>query len=332
MQLSLACRIAQILLARLPNMPTITAFHHALLFEIDLFRVFCMTTPQDKGFNVTNSSLASLQELRPVWIERLHRAGVYNPEADVRRIVERVLTAEEPALATRIDPAAQLEIETMIGRREQREPLIRIFGGVEFHGLPIKTHDGVFAPYPETEVLIEPVLEHFNRKTQPLRVLDMGTGSGCLLLAILKEYPAASGLGIDRDGAAVAAAEQNAALLGFSGRATFGVSDWGKGVRETFDLVISNPPRVPSGLVPRLLPEMRDHDPRMAYDGGPDGLDFFRRLADNFSEWCIPDGCGVFQVSDADAVCRIFERRGHRRITVNQNYMGIPSSVSVIRD
>jgi len=271
-----------------------------------------------------------LDGLIAAWVARLHWAGVYNPEADVQRIIDTVMEVRAPALGMIIPYDKRQRIEAIVLRRERREPMARIMGYVEFCDLRFLTHDGVFRAYPETETVVDVVLDQFPNREAALRVLDVGTGSGCLLLSVLNAYPRASGVGIDINHRAIAAAQENAERLGLGGRAAFREGDWLTGLTERFDLLLSNPPRVPSLMTMHLLPEMRDHDPLAAVDGGPDGLAFFRRLADGFEQVCTTDGCGVFQVSDADAVCRIFARRTRAKVTVHGNFLGMPGCVKVM--
>lgn len=271
-----------------------------------------------------------LDGLIAAWVARLHRAGVYNPEADVQRIIDTVMEVRAPALGMIIPYDKRQRIEAIVLRRERREPMARIMGYVEFCDLKFLTHDEVFRPYPETETVVDVVLDQFPNREAALRVLDVGTGSGCLLLSVLNAYPRASGVGIDIDPRAIAAAQENTERLGLAARAAIREGDWLTGLTERFDLLLSNPPRVPSLMTMHLLPEMRDHDPLPAIDGGPDGLAFFRRLADGFEQVCMADGCGVFQVSDADAVSRIFARRTRTKVTVHGNFLGMPGCVKVV--
>jgi release factor glutamine methyltransferase len=203
----------------------------------------------------------TLKDLVDTYVNRLQRAGVYSPEGDVRKIVAFVFGEPSPSLTRHVSADLRNKMDWLIQQREARRPLARIFGFAEFYGLPIKTHDGVFQPYPETEILVDVATDYFRDRRAPLRILDVGSGSGCVLLALLNEYPRATGVGVDRDMPAVAAGKENARHLGFADQASFVIGDWTEGVREQFDLIVCNPPRVPTPMVSRLLPEMRDFDP-----------------------------------------------------------------------
>jgi release factor glutamine methyltransferase len=273
----------------------------------------------------------TLKDLVDTYVNRLQRAGVYSPEGDVRKIVAFVFGEPSPSLTRHVSADLRNKMDWLIQQREARRPLARIFGFAEFYGLPIKTHDGVFQPYPETEILVDVATDYFRDRRAPLRILDVGSGSGCVLLALLNEYPRATGVGVDRDMPAVAAGKENARHLGFADQASFVIGDWTEGVREQFDLIVCNPPRVPTPMVSRLLPEMRDFDPRAAYDGGLDGLACFRLLAEDFGTLAKPGGVGIFQVSDAPAVADIMRSHGLVDVHMHSNYLGIPAAVSVIK-
>ena len=187
----------------------------------------------------------------------------------------------------------------------------------------------MFLPYPESEAVVEHAALLFGDRTPPADILDLGTGSGCLLLAALQLFPNARGIGIDNNPKAIELARQNAVQLGLMERCCLLAQDWGAGLDRKFDLVISNPPRVPAAKVQLLLPEMRDHDPRPAYDGGHDGLDYFRRTAEILREITNEGGSGIFQVSDANAVVRLFNAAGFEKAVILNNYAGFPACVHV---
>lgn len=271
-----------------------------------------------------------LKEYRDACVLRLECAGVFNPEADTERIVDAAFDGQPPPLGTSLSATQLAKLEAIMCRRERREPLPRILGKTTFYDLPIKIEPGVFRPYPETEALIEPATSYFQER-HPERILDLGTGTGCLLLALLHIFPDATGVGIDNDPRAVKLAQVNADALGMGQRTAFRIGDWSSDLTETFDLIVSNPPRVPTRKISSLLPEMREHDPVRAYDGGADGLDYFRKLAEDFGRIATPGGFGAFQVSDASAVKGLFEEAGHPGAQVELNYLGIPCAVSVVR-
>jgi release factor glutamine methyltransferase len=171
-------------------------------------------------------------------------------------------------------------IANLLRRMLAHEPLSRILDVREFWGLEFVLSADTLDPRPETETLVEAVLARLPERERPYRFLDLGTGSGCLLLALLSEFPAASGLGVDRAFGAAATAGRNAERLGLGARAWFAVGDWGAALAAvSFDAIVANPPYIESAEIARLPREVRDFDPMLALDGGVDGLDAYRAIA-----------------------------------------------------
>jgi release factor glutamine methyltransferase len=181
----------------------------------------------------------------------------------------RVLGADE---ASALDEA--------LTRRLAGEPAARILGTWEFWGLPFRLGPDTLVPRPDTEILVEAALAAVADRAAPLRCLDLGTGSGCILTALLTELPGATGIGLDRSEAALRIARDNAVAAGLGGRAAFLAGDWCDALDGTFDLVVSNPPYIARPVIETLDREVRTHDPVAALDGGPDGLDAYRRILD----------------------------------------------------
>jgi release factor glutamine methyltransferase len=180
-------------------------------------------------------------------------------------------------------------------RRQAREPISRIFGWREFWSLRFALGPETLDPRPDSETLVAAALEGVDR-ARPLSVLDLGTGSGCLLLAVLSELPAATGLGVDLNPQALAIAAANARSLGLAARGRFQRSDWGQGLEERYDLVLCNPPYIPAADIAGLSPEVAKFDPLLALAGGPDGLDAYRRLAGDLARLLAPNGRAVIEI------------------------------------
>ncbi|HXW24226.1 MAG TPA: peptide chain release factor N(5)-glutamine methyltransferase [Xanthobacteraceae bacterium] len=213
-------------------------------------------------------------------------AGLDTPALDARIIVGHALGLDHAALAGAAERALGVEernrIAALAARRLAREPVARIVGVKEFWGLSLQVTPAVLVPRPETETLVTTALAIIDRegaRSRPLRIADLGTGSGALLLALLSELPNACAVGTDRSVAALAVARENVRRLGLAGRATFIACDFGSALAGDFDLVVANPPYVASAELERLAPEVRDHDPRLALDGGLDGLRAYRAIA-----------------------------------------------------
>ncbi|HVB68334.1 MAG TPA: peptide chain release factor N(5)-glutamine methyltransferase [Acetobacteraceae bacterium] len=235
--------------------------------------------------------------------DRLAAAGVYQPRLDARLLLAAALGV--PATALLGDLAAPVPATSayaaLIARRAAREPVALILGRREFWSLDLAASPATLVPRPESETLIEAAKVAFAGRAAPARVLDLGTGTGCLLLAALTEFPAAFGVGIDRAPAAAALARENAARLGMGGRAAFVCGDWGAAIAGRFDLVLANPPYIPSADIPGLMPEVACHEPRAALDGGPDGLAAYRAIVAVLPGQLTPDGVAVLELGPDQA-------------------------------
>lgn len=219
-------------------------------------------------------------------VRTLRDAGVASPETDARLLLCHALDiAREAFTATpgrALDAAERDRIGSLVARRQRREPVSRILGRREFYGLDFEIGPSTLDPRPDSETLIEAALDIAQRqgwRDRPvLRILDIGTGSGCLLLALLDALPAASGAGLDIEPDALAIARRNACTLGLSKRSRWIRSDYLERISETFDLIVSNPPYVARAGLGTLEPEVSRYDPRTALDGGPDGLSAYARI------------------------------------------------------
>ena len=243
---------------------------------------------------------AALRESRAA----LTAAGVDSAALDARLLVAAALGVRvEQVIAwpeRTLDGAATERLRTLLGRRVAREPMAHILGRREFWSLDFAVTPDVLVPRPDSETLIEAALEQIGDRSRALRVLDLGVGSGCLLLALLSELPQASGRGIDRSPAALAVARRNAEALGLAERVALVEGDWLDGVAGPFDIVISNPPYIARGDLATLPPEVH-RDPRLALDGGEDGLDCYRALASGLPRVLAPDGFAVIEIGAGQA-------------------------------
>jgi release factor glutamine methyltransferase len=210
------------------------------------------------------------------------------------------------------EEAGEARVAELVRRRAAREPVSRILGAREFWGLPFALSRGTLDPRPDSETLVEVALALVRDRGATLRLVDFGTGSGCLLLALLTELPNATGVGVDRAADAAAAARRNARALGLGGRASFLVGDWAEALLGRFHLVIANPPYIPTAAIAGLEPEVAEHDPHLALDGGADGLAAYRALAAATGRLLAPGGHAVFEIGEGqgEAVTLIFEQAG----------------------
>jgi release factor glutamine methyltransferase len=200
----------------------------------------------------------------------------------------------------------------MVERRLRREPVSRILGRKGFWKILLTVTPDVLSPRPDTETLLDVVLKAKTER-EAFTACDLGTGSGAILLALLAERPAAKGVGTDVSSEALAVARENAANLDLNGRATFIRTDWAAGFADaSFDVVLSNPPYIPTGDIPGLDPEVRDHDPHLALDGGADGLDAYRALAPEIARILKPGGLYAVEIGwdQGEAVSALFTAAG----------------------
>ncbi len=202
-------------------------------------------------------------------IRRLADAGIDNPRLDGRLLWD----------ASQRNPGI---FESFVKRRLAHEPIAYIVGYKEFWSLEFIVEPGVLIPRPATETIIEQVFDRYADIGAPLKILDLGTGSGCLLTALLKEYPNARGLGIDESEKALSVAARNIERNGVQTRAEIKRGNWMENLDCGWDVIVSNPPYIPTGDIPGLDPDVRDYEPLAALDGGPDGLDAVRALAAGF--------------------------------------------------
>ena len=239
--------------------------------------------------------------------KRLEAANIDTPVIDARILL---LAAAETDRATLIGdpqrpltPEAALKFETFVQRREQREPAAHIVGKKGFWTLDLISDRRGLVPRPETEVIVDLILKA-HAVDVPNRVLDLGVGSGTILLALLAERKSWTGVGIDQSEDALALAAENATHIGLTDRIELRVGDWHQGIDERFDIVVSNPPYIPSAVIDTLQDEVRLHDPRLALDGGDDGLDPYRILFSALPEVLKPSGVFAFEfgIGQADAV------------------------------
>jgi release factor glutamine methyltransferase len=264
---------------------------------------------------------------------RLQTAGIEAPAREARLLLghasglgaTRIMAYPEQE----IPPDAAQAFDRLVDRRVAREPVSRILGHREFWSLDFTVTPATLDPRPDSETIVEAALDRVADRNARLNVIDFGTGTGCLLLALLSELPQAFGIGVDRSEAAARVAAENARRLGFAGRAQFIVSDWASALAGTVDLVVSNPPYIPAGDIAGLEPEVRGHDPLAALIGGTDGLDPYRLLVPETARLLRPGGHVVFEVGQgqADAVAGFAASAGLAPIEKRADLGGIMRAV-----
>ena len=264
---------------------------------------------------------------------RLRAAGVDAPRREARLLMQHALGLTPEALLAHGDrslgDAEFRRLAALVGRRARREPLAYLTGAREFWSLEFAVDRSALVPRPETETVVEAVLARVAHLPPRPRLLDLGTGSGCLLVALLSELPGAVGVGLDIGAAAVSLARANAARHGLSGRAFFAVADWGAPLAARFDIVVSNPPYVAAKELASLAPEIASHEPRTALAGGADGYACYRQLAPQIAGLLAPAGLAAIEVGAgmADEVTSLFASAGLAEIDRRRDLAGIERCV-----
>jgi release factor glutamine methyltransferase len=260
----------------------------------------------------------TLADCRRARTAEFRAGGIDSPELDARVLIGHALGLDHAALAARADQPLSAEQQNAIAalarRRLAHEPVARITGIKEFWSLPLRVNDATLVPRPETEIVVTAALRALDRRgprERPWRIADIGTGSGAIALALLNELPNAFAVATDIGAAALAVARPNARRIKL-GRACYVVCDMASALRGPFDLVVSNPPYIASGDLDRLAPEVRRFDPRIALDGGPDGLNCYRSLATSVAPLLARNGILVVELGkdQAEPVASIFAAAG----------------------
>jgi release factor glutamine methyltransferase len=283
------------------------------------------------------ASARTIAATRHALADKFRQAGIDSGEADARLLMAFALGVDRAELIANGERALTVEqaeaIDALAARRLRREPVARIFGHKEFWSLSLQIGPAVLVPRPETETVVEAALDAVARGAGPmaqLRILDIGTGSGALLLALLSELPSAVGTATDISAAALDVARTNAERSGVADRCTFIACDIAAGVPGPFDIIVSNPPYVVHSEIASLAPEVRDYDPALALDGGADGLDAYRAIAAQARGLLAPGGKLIVELGAGQeaAVRALFTNGGLTAAAVLNDLAGIPRALT----
>ena len=225
-----------------------------------------------------------------------------NPRLEARLLLAHALSVTQNDLIR--EPGHQVDVaafETLVTRRAAHEPLALIVGRREFWSMDFRVSSDTLIPRADSETLIEAALAAFAGRPPPAKIIDLGTGTGCLLLALLQEFPSAFGIGLDLIPKAAALAAQNAMRLGLAGRSAFVTGDWTRPIAGRFDLILCNPPYISSPELETLMPEVSRHEPRTALDGGPDGYDAYRTILPHLTHHLHRTGTAVIELGHGQA-------------------------------
>ena len=265
-------------------------------------------------------------------IPKLRAGGIADPARDARLLLAHAMAVQSDRLTLHLNdplpPTASARFASLISARLTRQPVAQIIGYRLFWGRRFHVTNDVLDPRPETEILIAEAL-----KSPAKTVLDLGTGSGAILLSLLSEWPNAQGAGTDISPAALALAQGNAQDLGLGNRAHFTLSNWFATVTDRYDLITSNPPYIAAEEMPQLSPEVRDHEPHIALTPGGDGLDAYRAIAAGAAAHLTAKGRLIVEIGPTQgrAVCAMFTAAGLTGATVRQDLDGRDRVVSAER-
>jgi release factor glutamine methyltransferase len=275
----------------------------------------------------------ALKELR----RSLTEAGFETAALDARLLLLTALGISAIDLITSPDtpltPDQATTLSAFLRRRLNHEPVARIVGEREFWGLPFRLSPETLVPRPDTETLVETALDLLPDRQAPLRIVDFGTGSGCILVALLHELPNATGLGVDLSFGALVTARANANDNRVGNRCHFALSRWADAISGGFDLIVSNPPYIASGVIPSLDEEVREHDPRLALDGGLDGLEPYRILLGEAERLLAPGGLLAVEIGydQAEALSSLAGLHGLEILRIAHDLSGNPRCVAMKR-
>lgn len=262
----------------------------------------------------------------------LRAAGIEGARQEARLLLAHALALPQEALLRdphrEVAPEGAEAFRALLRRRCAREPLALLTGTSGFWTLELEVNGATLLPRPDTEALIRLAA---TLAPDAARVLDLGTGTGCLLLAALAERPGAWGVGLDLRPEAAALARRNARRNGLAGRAAFLAGDWAGALRGRFDLILSNPPYIPSAEVPALMPEVARHEPVTALDGGPDGLNAYRRILPALPRLLAPGGVAILEIGwdQAESLPALAPRHGLAIRGMERDFGGIPRAIAL---
>ena len=289
--------------------------------------------------SAANGTALTVGRARGAWANKFRAGGIDSPELDARILVGHALGLDHAALAAAeargLGVAEQTAIAALAQRRLAREPVARILGWKEFWSLRLHIDATTLVPRPETETVVGAALSAIDAhgtRARPLRIADLGTGSGAILLALLSELPNAFGVGCDVSAGALLVARGNARRLGLT-RAHFVACSMTAALGGSFDVIVCNPPYIATGDIAALAPEVRDFDPRCSLDGGTDGLDFYRAIADAAPALLAPGGTLIVELGagQAQPVAALFAAAGLAPMPPRPDLSGLPRALTAHR-
>lgn len=283
----------------------------------------------------------TLQELYQSSRKKLRAHDIESPDLDARILISYAANLSQEEFITKgeleVDDAVSQKLSALLERRCAGEPISRIKGSREFWSLEFSINEHTLDPRPDSEILVEAAKEFVDQydsgsdSFSEIRVLDLGTGSGCLLIALASSCPHISGLGIDRNPGAVHMAQKNAEKHSVENRCVFQDGNWGEGIDESFDVILSNPPYIKESTISNLAREVRDHDPILALDGGEDGLCAIQKILFEIKRLLKPSGRAFVEIGhdQCEQVVRLIAEAGLCQIAQHADLSGMPRVVEI---
>ena len=278
--------------------------------------------------------MTSVAQVLSVGTKQLTDSGIEDARSEARGLLAHVMNLNTAQVFARTDEELDEQVvgafELGVKERAAGKPFAHITGKREFWSMPLQVSPATLIPRPDTETVLELVTEVFNDREAPRNILDLGTGSGCLLLALLNIFQKANGIGLDISREAITIANRNADCLGFNDRTQMICGSWHDTIDGQFDLIVSNPPYVPTDDIPSLDRSVRDHEPHLALDGGPKGLDAYHYLIPMSVNLLRSDGILVVEVGidQANDVAEIAAQSGFAQYRVQRDLSGIERALS----
>ncbi|MEZ5690564.1 MAG: peptide chain release factor N(5)-glutamine methyltransferase [Rickettsiales bacterium] len=253
-----------------------------------------MALPADRFLDI------NIKEILRQAVLNLQEERIQTASIDARVLLEHVLRVSREELLFSFDLLMDEEqyyyYQELLKKRVKGFPVAKLIGNRQFWGIDFSVNNYTLDPRPDSETVIESALAYIENRASVIRVLDLGTGSGCLLISLLSELPSASGVGVDCCDNALSVARKNAVSAGVADRVEFFRSNWCANVNDKFDVVLANPPYIPSAVIERLEPDVKDYEPMLALDGGSDGLSCYRDILKELPEFMNDGGIAVFEI------------------------------------
>jgi len=278
--------------------------------------------------------MTSAAQVLSVGTKQLTDSGVEDARSEACGLLAHVMNLNKAQVFARTDEELDAQVvgafELDVKERAAGKPFAHITGKREFWSMPLQVSPATLIPRPDTETVLELVTEVFNDREAPRNILDLGTGSGCLLLALLNIFQKANGIGLDISREAISVANRNVDCLGLSDRAQMICGSWHDAIDGQFDLIVSNPPYIPTDDIPSLDRSVRDHEPHLALDGGSKGLDAYHYLIPMSVNLLRSDGILVVEIGidQANDVAEIAAQSGFAQYRVRRDLSGIERALS----